>query len=746
MTAPTTTLKDSLDGIGELLSASCERYHVPGAVLAVRRDDEMVEYANGVLNLTTGVETTTDSVFQIGSITKVFTTTLIMQLVDEGRLDLDSPVCTYLPEFTLANREYSAAITVRQLVTHTSGMDGDYFHDTGRGADAVERYVMSLGALPSLHAPGAMWSYCNGGFVVAGRIVEKLTGLTWDQAIEQRIFKPAGLATMGTLPEVAILSRAAAGHVMDEEGNWKRAPVWLLAPSNGPAGATPFAAARDLLTFAWTHLNGGTAEGGTRILSEKGVRAMQQEEVHLPGRGIVDHWGLGWMLFDWGPERIIGHDGGTIGQSSFLRISPEKRFGAALLTNGGNVQALSRKVLGEVFARGAGIQMAPLPEANAECHDRPGAIRGDVRQAELPHGGGGGGWAARRDDDADGSVEWAASRAGAIADRRAELRDGVPEHGAAEHADVPRAGGRWAVHVRARHAPLAPGEPLSDPTPLAVASSLGTFRVLHWGPVEGPAALFLHGLTGVAEVWGPTVTALRPGRRRYAMDQRGHGHSPKPATGYDIGNYVQDALRVIEALDLAPVAPRGPLDGRACGHGAGGEAPGRAAFGCDRRHRAGGMEGEPRTDGGRRRAHAGFVPGHRDCIGWRSAEGRREPGRCAFERGAPADRTGQAGQQSGRHRFVPRGPRRAEADGSLAPVAELLGGVAANRCAGDVGARRREHRGAAGYRRPHAGAEPARSVRAVRWSGAQCPPAGADTARERVGRFLAVSRRAVTRP
>ncbi len=365
MTAPTTTLKDSLDGIGELLSASCERYHVPGAVLAVRRDDEMVEYANGVLNLTTGVETTTDSVFQIGSITKVFTTTLIMQLVDEGRLDLDSPVCTYLPEFTLANREYSAAITVRQLVTHTSGMDGDYFHDTGRGADAVERYVMSLGALPSLHAPGAMWSYCNGGFVVAGRIVEKLTGLTWDQAIEQRIFKPAGLATMGTLPEVAILSRAAAGHVMDEEGNWKRAPVWLLAPSNGPAGATPFAAARDLLTFAWTHLNGGTAEGGTRILSEKGVRAMQQEEVHLPGRGIVDHWGLGWMLFDWGPERIIGHDGGTIGQSSFLRISPEKRFGAALLTNGGNVQALSRKVLGEVFARGAGIQMAPLPEADA---------------------------------------------------------------------------------------------------------------------------------------------------------------------------------------------------------------------------------------------------------------------------------------------------------------------------------------------------------------------------------------------
>jgi pimeloyl-ACP methyl ester carboxylesterase len=94
---------------------------------------------------------------------------------------------------------------------------------------------------------------------------------------------------------------------------------------------------------------------------------------------------------------------------------------------------------------------------------------------------------------------------------------------------------------------------LSDPTPLAVASSLGTFRVLHWGAVSGRAALLLHGLTGVAEVWGPTIDGLGREPRCYAMDQRGHGHSAKPEAGYAIGDYVGDALRVIDALQLAPV-------------------------------------------------------------------------------------------------------------------------------------------------------------------------------------------------
>jgi hypothetical protein len=98
---------------------------------------------------------------------------------------------------------------------------------------------------------------------------------------------------------------------------------------------------------------------------------MQQKQADLPGAGEPSAWGLGWILFDWGGERVIGHDGGTIGQSSFFRIAPGTQFGAALLTNGGNTQALYRRVFGEVFRRGAGIELPPLPEPRPDASIEP---------------------------------------------------------------------------------------------------------------------------------------------------------------------------------------------------------------------------------------------------------------------------------------------------------------------------------------------------------------------------------------
>jgi CubicO group peptidase (beta-lactamase class C family) len=98
---------------------------------------------------------------------------------------------------------------------------------------------------------------------------------------------------------------------------------------------------------------------------------MQQKQADLPGAGEPKEWGLGWMLFDWDGQRIIGHDGGTVGQSSFFRMSPDRRFGAAILTNGGNTQALYRRVMGEVFRLGASIEMPPLPAANPDAHVDP---------------------------------------------------------------------------------------------------------------------------------------------------------------------------------------------------------------------------------------------------------------------------------------------------------------------------------------------------------------------------------------
>src|SRR5690606_2967682 len=104
-----------------------------------------------VLNTATGVPVGADAVFQVGSITKVWTTVLLMQLVEEGELDLDAPVRTVLPDLTLADEKVAVELTTRHLLTHTSGIDGDLFTDTGRGDDAVEKYVASLASAALLH-------------------------------------------------------------------------------------------------------------------------------------------------------------------------------------------------------------------------------------------------------------------------------------------------------------------------------------------------------------------------------------------------------------------------------------------------------------------------------------------------------------------------------------------------------------------------------------------------------------------
>ncbi len=139
-----TTLVARLTDIQDRLDALARQHGVPGAALAIGFGGELLDFATGVINVNTGVATTPDSVFQIGSNTKLFTTTLIMQLVDAGDIELDQPVRRYLADFALANRAAADQITVRQLLTHTSGIQGDYFKGFGRGDEAIERLVAPL--------------------------------------------------------------------------------------------------------------------------------------------------------------------------------------------------------------------------------------------------------------------------------------------------------------------------------------------------------------------------------------------------------------------------------------------------------------------------------------------------------------------------------------------------------------------------------------------------------------------------
>ncbi|MGH3471260.1 MAG: serine hydrolase, partial [Nocardioidaceae bacterium] len=344
------------------LSAIATKHGVPGAQLGILRvgtdgaADELVRAATGVLHAGTGVPTTVDAVFQIGSITKVWTATVIMRLIDDGKFELDTPVVELIPELTLSTPEVTKGVTIRHLLTHTSGIDGDVFTDTGRGDDCLEKYVASLSDAARNHPLGATWSYCNSGFSVLGLVIERLTGKTWDAALKDLLFEPLGLTHTGTLPDDALLHAAAMGHVSGGDEPVV-APVWALPRSMGPAGLIN-ATVADVLAFARMHLNGGLAVDGTRILSEAATEEMTTFQTEVPDKYLLgDSWGLGWIRFDWHGHRLIGHDGNTIGQAAFLRILPEAGLAVALLTNGGNTHDLYEELYGEIFATLADVRI-----------------------------------------------------------------------------------------------------------------------------------------------------------------------------------------------------------------------------------------------------------------------------------------------------------------------------------------------------------------------------------------------------
>lgn len=342
------------------LTELAKKHSVPGASVALAVGDETVAAATGVLNTRTGAPATVDSLFQIGSITKVWTATLAMQLVDDGLLDLDVPLTTYLPDFRVLDEETSAGVTARHLLNHTSGIGGDFFTDTGRGDDCVARYVSEMSQLAATHPLGATMSYCNSGFALLGRLVEVLRGQTWDTVLREYLFAPLGLDAAGTLPEEALLWGAAVGHFGSEV-----TPQWGLPRSAGPQGMI-HARALDLLTFARLHLADGVTAHGQRLLSVEAARSMREPQAVIPeAYSGTSHVGLGWMLGDWG-RPTFGHDGQTLGQTAYLQVvDGPVPVVVALLVNSGESQGLYRELASELFAEHADVTLPPRPQPPA---------------------------------------------------------------------------------------------------------------------------------------------------------------------------------------------------------------------------------------------------------------------------------------------------------------------------------------------------------------------------------------------
>jgi CubicO group peptidase (beta-lactamase class C family) len=319
----------SMAKLEPVVRAQMEQWNVPGVAIGIFDGDD-IEFAGfGITNIETGQPVAPETLFQIGSISKIFTATLAMTLVDDGLLDLDVPIVTYVPELALGDSTAREQITARQLLTHTSGFYGDRFDDQGNGDDALEKAICGFGDLPQQTAPGELYTYCNAGIDLVGRAIENLLGQTFESAMKERVLARLGLERSTYFAAEAIRHSVAVGHDVGGEDGLTVANPWPIPRRSNPAGGVS-SNVPELIRFAVMHLRDG-AIGDQRVISEESARAMRTVQT----RSDYTHdRGLAWVIHPIGNLEAVEHAGATNGFMARMVLIPEKNYAIVVLTNG----------------------------------------------------------------------------------------------------------------------------------------------------------------------------------------------------------------------------------------------------------------------------------------------------------------------------------------------------------------------------------------------------------------------------
>ncbi len=297
---------------------------VPGVAVGIAHGDRDYVAGFGVTSLENPLPVTADTLFQVGSITKTFTGTAILRLVEAGRVRLEDPVRKYLPEFRVKDEAVSAAVTVRHLLTHTGGWVGDYFDDFGLGDDALARMVAAMADLPQVTPPDTVWAYNNAGFYVAGRIIEVVTGKPCEAALRELVLDPIGLEHAYFFAHDVITHRFAVGHLTGEAGPFVARP-WALPRCANPVGGL-ITTVRELFKYARFHLG-----RGPDLLTAESRQLMQTPVCEADAGRLM---GITWFIQPVaGDVRLVGHGGGTNGQITLFNFVPGRDFAVCVLTN-----------------------------------------------------------------------------------------------------------------------------------------------------------------------------------------------------------------------------------------------------------------------------------------------------------------------------------------------------------------------------------------------------------------------------
>jgi CubicO group peptidase (beta-lactamase class C family) len=338
---------------------------IPGVAVGVLHAGRSFTRGLGVTSVLHPLTVTDETLFQVGSISKTYTGTALMRLVEGGRLDLGARVRASLPGFRVRDAEASERATLRDLLTHVGGWEGDYFDDTGGGDDALGRIVADLAGLEQVAPVGALYSYNNAGFYVAARILEVTAGKPFEAALRELVLEPLGLGRTFVSPADVMTHRFVVGHHVGPRGTEVLAPWPLARAATGVGGVV--CDVRDLLRYARFHLGDGTAADGSRLLAPETLRLM-----HTPAftkQGTDEEMALTWHVDRAGGLRRHSHGGSTLGQQALLQLVPERGFALAVLTNSGRGMRLAQEVSRWAFKELLGADVVdpePLPASDDE--------------------------------------------------------------------------------------------------------------------------------------------------------------------------------------------------------------------------------------------------------------------------------------------------------------------------------------------------------------------------------------------
>lgn len=346
--------REPFAGLDAYMNAAIKTWNVPGMSIAIVRNDSVL-YAKGYgvqdVNKKTPVDERT--IFAIGSSSKAFTAAAVAMLVDEKKVDLDAPATRYLDGFQLFDPYASREITVRDLLSHRSGLArGELaWYGSGFDRDEIVRRVRFLQPSWSLRS---QFGYQNIMYIAAGQIAAHVSGLSWDDFVQQRLLTPLGMTSSSTTIR-GLQQRTNVSSPHAEVDSAVRPVAWRNIDNAGPAGSINSNAV-DM--SQWLRLQLGKGMIGNRRL----ISSRLMQEMHTPHTIIridsaarafnpethYSSYGMGWFLEDYRGREVIHHGGNVDGFTALVAMLPEEKFGIVILTNM-NGTGLPQQIMHKVF-------------------------------------------------------------------------------------------------------------------------------------------------------------------------------------------------------------------------------------------------------------------------------------------------------------------------------------------------------------------------------------------------------------